>query len=325
MRLLKKNVSFLLRIVISIVLLVFLFRKVDFGSVIRLIAGSNLVLVTLAFFLSLVAYVFCFFRWKMLLETLGVSVSAGRLVTIFTGGIFFGALFPSTIGSDLVRSLDLSAQTQKPGPVVAAVLLDRLSGFTGMVIMALASLAAASRLAFHPVIFAGIAALTCVLTGALLVVFNTRIFSVVNRLLNRPGSGRIRSTLEAIHSSMHHFRRHKVVIVQNLLLSLVVQILGPICGTVIAYALGFRINMLYFFLIVPLITAVTLLPISIAGLGIRDFTTVFFLAPFGIGREVAVAIAQLSFFFIVLTTLLGGTIYYVLTLHHRRVQPHPSS
>ncbi len=85
--------------------------------------------------------------------------------------------------------------------------------------------------------------------------------------------------------------------------------------------MGIKINMAYFFVYLPIIGAITLLPISIGGLGLRDATTVFFFAQAGVSKDMAFAMSLINFSFIVFYASIGGLIY-VFTVHHRRIPHH---
>jgi hypothetical protein len=102
-------------------------------------------------------------------------------------------------------------------------------------------------------------------------------------------------------------------------MSLLVQIVSPLISFVIALSLGIKINIIYFFIFLPIIGAITLLPISIGGLGLRDATTIFFFAKAGVSKDLAFAMSLISFFFLLVYGAIGGLIY-VLTVHHRRIQ-----
>ena len=136
----KKIGVILLRISISLVLLIFLFRQVDAGSLLAVIKKADKLLIYLAFLISFFGYFFCFLRWKMLLETAGIKLPKKRLISAFSGGIFFNMFLPSTVGGDFIRSADIGYHSKNTGKVVATVLLDRLSGFVGMTIVALIAL-----------------------------------------------------------------------------------------------------------------------------------------------------------------------------------------
>jgi uncharacterized protein (TIRG00374 family) len=216
-----------------------------------------------------------------------------------------------------MRSIDLATHTQRPREVIATVLLDRLSGYIGLVVLALLALLFGWRFVSDKSVLFSIAIITAVLIAILLALFNRFIYSRINKLLHSPNAGRIRELIKDLHQEMHYFKHHKRVIVNNLIFSVFIQTISPATFFVIAKSLGMRVNIIYFFIFLPIIGAITLLPISIGGLGLRDATTIFFFTKAGVAKDLAFAMSLLNFFFILVYGSLGGLIY-VLTVHHRR-------
>jgi hypothetical protein len=124
-----------------------------------------------------------------------------------------------------------------------------------------------------------------------------------------------------LHREIHAFAGRRKILVWNILFSVTVQMISPLAFYIIALALGVNLKPVYFFIFLPIIGAVTLLPISIGGLGLRENLTVFFFGQLGLAKNVAVAMSLLSFTFIFIYGILGG-IVYVFTVHHRRIQYH---
>jgi len=320
----KKISLVLLRGSISIILLIFLFSHVDKRTLFEVIRGTDKPLLFLGLAVFFFNYFFCFLRWIMLLKVVEIRLPLNRVIISYAGGIFFNVVLPSTIGGDLVRSLDLATHTKKPKEIVATVLLDRLSGYVGLVILSVAALSLGWRLIQDPVVFLGIGLLAFFLLLILLVLFNGFIYQKVNQFLGSLGTGRIREAIRSLHHQMHIFRDHKAMIAKNLLLSLLVQLTTPLSFYFIARSLGININLVYFFIFIPIIGAITLLPISIGGLGLRDASTIFFFAKAGVDKDLSFAMSLLSFSFIIFYGVLGGLIY-VFTVHHRRIQSVQSS
>lgn len=323
----KKILPLLLRIGISIILLFFLFKfqQVDTHKVLESIKNADKGLLFLALFVSLFAYILAIFRWEMLLRGAKIHLSLKRVIISFSGGVFFNALLPSTIGGDVVRSLDLSTHTKRPREVVATVLLDRLSGYTGLVIVALLSLLFGWKLIRHKSVLLSIAIITGVLIAVLLILFNRFLYSKINQILHSPKAGRIREAVKNLHQEVHIFRHHKKIMTNNLILSVLIQGITPLSFYITALSLGIKINIVYFFIYLPIISAITLLPISIGGLGLRENITKIFFVQAGVVDNIAVAMAILNTFFIFVYAGIGGIIY-ALTVRHRRIQyhkPHP--
>ncbi|MFH1888503.1 MAG: lysylphosphatidylglycerol synthase transmembrane domain-containing protein [Candidatus Omnitrophota bacterium] len=320
MELVKKTVSILLRVSVSVILLFFLFSLVDKKNLVEIIKNADKPLLVLAFFIFFASYALCFLRWDMLLKAADIRLPFSRVVISSAGGMFFSLFLPSTIGGDLVRSIDLAVHTKKSHEVVATVLLDRLSGFIGLVAVALLAVIFGWGLVYdNPGALISVAVIFAILAAVLLVLFNSFLYSKINKVLHSPRAGRIRGFIKDLHQEMHIFRHHKSIVVNNLVLSLLIQIIMPIIFYIIALSIGIKINIVYFFVFMPIISSISLLPISLGGLGLRDATTIFFFAKAGVSKDMAFAMSLVSFSFILIIGILGGVLY-ALTVHHRRIQ-----
>lgn len=318
---LKKIFTIFLRVGISIVLLAYLFKQTDEKALFNIVRNSDKALLVTAFFVFSLNYILCLFRWKMLLEAAKINLSLKRVIISFAGGTFFNLFLPSTIGGDFVRSVDLAIHTKRPREIIATVLLDRLSGYIGLVVVALVATLLGFKLIAEKGVFLSVGLITLILVLVLVVLFNKTVYSKINKFLHSARVGGIKESIKNLHHEMHIFRHKQDIILSNLVLSLLVQIISPVSFYIIALSLDVKVNILYFFIFMPIITAITLLPISIGGLGIRDTSTILFFAQAGIGKNTAFAMSLISFSFILICGILGGLIY-VLTVRHRRLQHH---
>lgn len=318
----KKFLVFVLRFCISVFLLAALlfFKNINVKELLFDIKTADKLFLFLAFAVFFLIYILGLLRWYMLLRAADVHIPFRRVLTSFCGGIFFSCLLPSSIGGDLVRSIDLSKYTQRPREVVATVLLDRLSGYVGLVVVLLVSLFFGwDLLKDNTAAIISIGVISGVMALLLLVLFNKFIFVQINKLLHFPNAGRIREGLKNLFHEVHYFRKHRRTLLYNLALSIVIQAIGPVVFYITALSLGLRgMNPVYFFVFIPIIGAITLLPISIGGLGLRESMAALFLPAAGISAGAAAAFALINSFFILLYGAIGGLIY-VLTVHHRRV------
>lgn len=319
----KKLATIFLRVSISIALLIFIFRKVDEKEMLVFIKNADKLTLLLAFLIFFSNYFLSLIRWEMLLKAVKIYLPFKRVIMSFAGGVFFNVFLPSTIGGDFVRSMDLASHTKKPKEVIATVLLDRLSGYAGLVLVSLIALLLGYKSIQDKSVFISVGLIAGLLVVVLFLLFNKFTFSKLNKLLNSPNAGKIREAIKGLHQEVHYFRHHKEVIVHNLILSVIIQIITPLCFYFIGLSLGIKLNIIYYFIFLPIIGAITLLPISIGGLGLRDMTVIYFFTKAGVDKDLAFAMSILSFSFIVIYGIIGGVIY-VFTLHHRRIQYHKS-
>ena len=339
----KKILSIILRISTSVILLIFLFKQVDKKGMLELIRSADKYLLFLAFLMSSCVYILCLWRWEMILKRIEIHLPLKRVITSFAGGVFFSLFLPSTIGGDLVRSVDLAAHTKRPREVVATVLLDRLSGYVGLVILTLLAVSFGWRFIEDKIVIFSVALITGILIVILIVLFNRTAYSKINKFLEAPPEflpgekthgikrkryspllEKVRESLKNLHYEMYIFRQHKKTILYTLLISVILQAVSPVTFYLIALSLGVKINIIYFFVFLPIIGMVALLPISIGGLGLRDATTVFFFTKIGMHKDLAFAMSLVAFLILLIYGFLGGIIY-VLTLPPRRVQHHKTS
>lgn len=330
MALLKRISVILLRISISIALLIFLFAQVDRKNLFDILGSSDKGLLLFAFLVFGLGYILCFIRWEMLLRGADIHLPFSRVAISAAGGVFFSLFLPSTIGGDLVRSIDLSLHTKRPQEVVATVLLDRLSGYAGLVTVALFSVGLGWRFVQDSAVLVPVAVITAILGVVAAAIFSRRAYALIRRLLKplkaarwqgRAGSLflKLKDSLKELHHEMHVFRHRRKILWYTLGLSVVVQVISPLSYYLIARSLGVRLGLVYFFVYIPVISAIIMLPISIGGLGLRDATTIYFFAKAGMGKGLAFAMSLSSFAFILAYGAISGLIY-VFTLHHRRLQ-----
>ena len=322
----KNILSVLLRISISIILLVLLFKlnKIDLPALVRDIKGADKLLLTVGFMIFFSVYVLGFLRWRMLLAATEIVIPTKKLISSFCGGIFFSIFLPSTIGGDLVRTADLAGHTKKTKEVVASVFLDRLSGYIGLVLVILPALLCGRNLVLDRVVLTSVFTIVMLLIVILLVLFNNFIYNKIAKFLSAPGAGKIKEMIRSMHQEIHVFRNHKKMLIGNLAISFLIQLCAPLSVYFIGLALGIKINLIYFFVFIPIIGAITLLPIAIGGLGLREGLFVVYFAKAGVIKQLALAMSLLSFSCVVFYGAIGGLIY-VLTVHHRRLQSNQPS
>jgi len=258
------------------------------------------------------------------LQAFSIQVPFKRILASFAGGIFFSSLLPSTIGGDFVRSFDLAMHTKKAKEVVATVILDRLSGCIGLLIVVIFALIFGWRYAQDNIILLPISIIASILILLLLVLFNNFVYSRVNSFLNSPRAGKIRGTLAQLHDEIYRFRDDKKTLVYNLSLSVLIQLGSPLSFYITSRALHQEVNVAYFFIFLPIIGAITLIPISIGGLGLRENMTVIFFKKAGMVTDLAATMSILNSLFILILAGFGGLIY-VFTIHRRRIQPAATS
>jgi len=103
--------------------------------------------------------------------------------------------------------------------------------------------------------------------------------------------------------------RHPHVMIGATVMSILVQLTGVVSLWLITRALDLPIPFAYCCILGPMVSLLTLLPISVNGMGVRELGTVVFLAPLGIHEDMAKTLAFLWFMVNVAVSLEGGLVY----------------
>jgi uncharacterized membrane protein YbhN (UPF0104 family) len=132
---LRKNRNLLLRIIgtiLAVVLIFVLMREEGWDDVVRALREISLAHLALAVLLVLVSRFFVAARWYILLRSGRVSISAGQVLALTFTGLFSNNFLPTTIGGDVVRLAGAMRLGFDRAVCLASIAADRLIGMLGM-------------------------------------------------------------------------------------------------------------------------------------------------------------------------------------------------
>jgi uncharacterized protein (TIRG00374 family) len=125
------------QIVVSLLLLVILFRAVGWKSLAQAWHAVGWQTLALGSGLYLLAIVLCVRRWQIFLRGQGIDEGIVRLFEVFMIGLFCGLFLPTSVGGDAYRIYDVSRRRRSTMQVALATLQDRLLGLGGMMLVGL--------------------------------------------------------------------------------------------------------------------------------------------------------------------------------------------
>jgi uncharacterized membrane protein YbhN (UPF0104 family) len=275
-----------LRLAVSASLIAWILFRTPFQAVGAAFRAADLRFVLPALALHLFDTFASVRRWRLLIRAQGGEAPLPGLVRAYFVGIFFNNLLPSTIGGDAVRAIHTSRAGVGRAKAVAILFVDRFLGLLALMLFAVLGVLASGRLT------ARLPSLLAWVTGGAVVL------GLAAGLLFLPRAGPVR-----------RLDFHRDVLARAFGWSLLLQTSVVLSGWCLARALHVPIPLPYFFLIVPLVLFVTMLPVSINGIGLRESAWAFFFAAFGVPAALGVAVAWLSYGLVLLQALAGGVVY----------------
>ena len=313
----KNFISFIIKVSISIALLAFLFSRIDLKKTIfcmRTVEPQYFIYAVLLFLL--VAFL-GIVRWSVLLRIVKKDFSFQRIFISNCGGLFFNVFLPSTIGGDIVRTVDLSLHTKDNSSIFATVFLDRLCGLSALLIIAFSGFSFGYLFGFTKDyrLFLFIVIFAALVLFVYLLIFNKKVFALFNKIIK---FNLLRSYLTKFHNSCYSFRFQKKVLLKAIILSLLIQGGYSIVLYFLGKSLGVNLNIVYFLIFIPIVNIISFLPISLGGLGLRDNVAVVLFSTLGVASDRVAAMTLINFAFLLFIGIVGGIVYSV-ALSSRRL------
>ncbi|NLE64576.1 MAG: flippase-like domain-containing protein [Elusimicrobia bacterium] len=316
----KDLLSFALRAIISGGLLWWIFSMVNWPDTIAALREADLKLIVAAFVIHALIHLVLLWRWQLFMDALSFRAPFGQVCRYFFIGLFCNLFLPTSIGGDLIKAYGLARNAGQKPKVYASVVLDRLSGFGGLVVVALVGYVLGSTIIDAPSVIVPIALLTGLSLVVGFMLFHEPTYTFFCGIF-RPFP-RLHKALMDMHMDVVLMKGRKRTALGCLLVSCVTQAVAGYMYYLIAVALHQEAHLLHFMIFAPIVCAVSFLP-SIGGLGFREFGWAYLLDKVGVSQGIAVGLSLIGFLFVIIVGVFGG-ILYVTTISHRRVQCDPS-
>ena len=297
---------------ISILLVGVALSRVDVSSLLETLHRAALPFVLLAAAVNLAAWLINSYKWQWLLANSGVAVPYRDLFGLNLVGTFYSMVLPGQIGGEVMKGVRLFGRGVA-GPVAAvSILADRLTGLLALVVMGIVGVLLSPALAqVHPSLFATLVVAAIALGTATVYLTTKRGIGIAVAAGDRMGGigRRLLGGLSAspAEPSTRGFRS----ICIPLLLSLAFQVAVAYANLMVCLALGIEISFPQLLWVVTFVSLLQSLPISIAGMGVREGSFLYLLQQQGVDGSKALAMSLTVFAIQILMAAAGG----VLEMH----------
>lgn len=292
-----------LKLAVSIGLVWFAFSNIDVTSTwatLRAIAPAAIVgaLVLLSIQLMMGAL-----RLRALLGGLGTRYRTAAALEVALIGAFFSQTMVSFVGGDAMRIWRIIRSRISVAVAAKSVLFDRVAGFAGLFVLMLAATPFLVRIIPTPEMLAGQALIVLAALAAVAGVF------VLRRVPGILPQGRpVAIAQDVVDSGLAIWRsRRGAWLVIGL--SIAIQLMNVLVLYVIGDGLGIRFSFVDGLLLFPTVLFLSMLPISVAGWGVREGAMVTALGLVGVPGHQSLALSVCFGLCLVAISLPGGAIW----------------
>jgi uncharacterized protein (TIRG00374 family) len=249
------------------------------------------------------AQVFGAFRWHFFVLAAGIPATWPETGRAYAIGLFFNNFLPTSIGGDAARALIIGRSGSRLARAFTSVVLDRTTSFLCLLAVSWIMLAADPGPVPHSLI-ASLALATVAVTAAvgLLLLIGLRSRGRLVSWLPEGFRRFARDARESLRLSMASPR----LLAGATALGLVFQVFAILSFWAVARSIGLHLPLSLMGVAASLVLLISLMPISIAGFGVREGGMVLVLGAAGVSATDATVISLTGVVAVMLATLPGG-------------------
>jgi glycosyltransferase 2 family protein len=287
-----------IRVFVSAVLLTLIAWRTDWSEVGTQFAKLRVEMWFAAVGLYVIAQIASARRWQLFARELGFEQTLPQYCVYSFIGMFFSLLLPTLVGGDVMRVWYLNGQSGRKWPAIASVFLERVNGL--LILIATACVGVLISPVELPTWI--VASVWSIAVCAVVGLASLPILKRWRRL-----SAERREQLGMLLDLLKSPR----LLLEPTIMSVVVQVMAVLILWCLGMGLGLDVPIAYYFVLVPLVSLLMLLPVSLNGMGVREGGTVLMLLPLGVDESAGLTLAFLWFTTGVAVSVMGGVVYLV--------------
>lgn len=313
----KKNILFIFaKIAFASIVLFFLFQKADISHVWSRMKHAHVIPVLIGTFLCWSTVLVAGWRWHQLLQIFEIKIPLLSLICIAQIGQFFLVFLPGPLGDDITRMLYIARFTKgKKVEACSTVMIDRIIGLISILVIATICIPWQWK-TLSTVPQTQLLALGIIVIGSSACLFTLLFFFFahpthwwVTHCLKILQPATLKDEVSRMWGLLCSQKR---TLFQVISAAMITQLL--LCGMFYfaGSALEIKLPFTLWLSFVPIILAANAVPITLAGVGVREYLVLLFLGVLAsVGKEQALAASLLACSMMLSVCLLGGIFYIV--------------
>ncbi len=298
---------FSIKMAISLGLIVFVFRKLDLATVwekSRQLSGTLILTIVLMFVVQIFVAAW---RWRVILCHHHLDIRLWATLRICLIGAFFNQLLPSSFGGDVVRAWYVYRSGYSKRISAITVLSDRIYGMVMLACLAV--------IGFPVLVYCSVSSEGLIAVGVLIMATSSALAATfwLDRLPRWMHRWVFIRHLGALSEAARAITGDKRAIVSLLGLSFLIHAITILAIVILLGAVAPQVNLLLCASLVPVIMLMAMVPVSIAGWGVRESTMIYGLGLANVPPEAALIVSIMVGLSLVAVGLLGGLSWLIQT------------
>ena len=310
----KSYLQLLIRFIVSVGLMVWLVTMIDWDEAFRIMKEGSPFYFVLAFLAIQITVATSIWKWRMLIQSSEKKLRNDQISPTYLGklyyiGLFFNNFMPGSVGGDVVRIFYLGKKTGV-ATATTSVLFERITA--GFALVGIVLISALFMDQSRPYLISLL--ILIIIAVALYIII--KLFMKKVTVTERDSSSQSKLSIlmvkgkQAIIGIGDTAKNYRNESWQwwgmILLLSFLFQVGMAWINDLLFRSFGIEVSFLHLLVIITLISVITMIPVSLNGLGVREASYVLFFQSIGVPEGIALSVSLLFFILVTISSLIGG-------------------
>jgi len=255
-------IKLIIKILISVAILVLIARSIDLSAVLGVVRSMQKDYLLLALVMQLLSAALASYRWYLIMRRLKFGQGPMFYLKSYLKGSFFNQALPGGIGGDAYRVIETSRLGNGKKAAFYGVLLDRLLGLIGLLLLNLIANIAYPDLLPGPIFHL----LNAIALGGIAAVV---VFAMLGKI-DKFAEFKFTRHLHEISADLRRVYHDPRAILLHSIISVLIHFISMLAVYFIGIGVGLNYGLLTFLVLVPPVMLLTIAPISLAGWGVRE-------------------------------------------------------
>jgi len=295
---------------LGLILFAYIIYRVGLSEIYTVILQIDKVYFAVAMLMTFLVVAIKGFKWWLVIKAHNVKYPLLKTIKVWLIGAFVGTLTPARAG-EFIKIFYINEKTST-GRALSTVFVDRVIDMFALFVLTF--LGMFSLFIWFGAVYTYIFIAIGIGVIVLLLLMNKKAMKfvvkpIINTIIPKGKQHHFKNSFDDFYTAISQLKKKKATLAGILILTLGIWVVSISQGYLMIRALGLPVSFTFFLAIAPIVILITVLPISVIGLGTRDASLIFFFSLLGISAASAVGYALLDVLIVWTQAMIGAVVW----------------
>lgn len=311
----KDRIIRIVKIIISLILMYVLLSQIEYGEIKLVVKEIKISSILAAVIIYNISVFFNAVKWKILLPKARVSF----LTYLSFRAQFYSTVLPGQLFGEASKLTVWKEQEEDITRVTASVIYDRTTGIIGQMIIAAIGFSFSKIGRYNTGKWWFLWGIIAILV---FMYFSTEkhVVKLIEFIIDTISKKSVMlvDKMHELYAAWCYFSKDKKILMLSVLWGIINQVMGSILIFYLSKTIGLAVGFFDYCWIMPIISLILLIPISFAGLGLRDASLASILALYKVPSSKALVVSTSLLLGQIVAAVIGGVLILIFDIRGKR-------